>query len=58
MLPEIQTDLVNHMLPNIPEFLLRKWLPQELNCTLLKNYNNIDTLTFMMDWKCTPGCHD
>jgi hypothetical protein len=58
MLPEIQTDLMNHMLPNIPEFVLRKRLPQELNSAMLKNNSNIDTLTIMIHWKCTPGCYE
>lgn len=38
------SDLMNHMLPNIPEFVLREWLPQELNCTELKINAKIDTL--------------
>jgi len=33
------TDLVNHMLPNISELVLREWFAEKLHCSKLKKEN-------------------
>jgi len=35
IISSILTDLVNHMLPDISELVLREWFAEELNCTKL-----------------------
>jgi len=35
----VPTNLVNNMLPNIFELVLREWFTEKLNCTKLKKEN-------------------